>query len=96
MQIKKLILLSTVFILIFSSCKKVRNERMTVIKDCTGTYLRFNKKDYCVCNKEMTAAFADGTEVTATFKKIKTCSDDGIVCLTVHPYESYIEIEKIK
>ena len=84
---------------LFPACKKERNQTMTIVRDCTGTYLRIEGKDYQVCNLEKVSSFSDGTLVTATFKKIKECNGsakDAIVCLMLHPNEGWIEVEKVK
>ena len=89
-----ILLLSTVF-----SCKKVNNRTMTVVKDCTGSYLRFVGKDYSVCNLDKVAAFDNGTKVKASFRKTKDCSDTGqqiFVCMMIHKSEGWITIEKIE
>ncbi|MFO0322118.1 MAG: hypothetical protein ACK504_06800 [Bacteroidota bacterium] len=95
---KQIIYIATIFTLLtFFACKKVKNEAMTVIRDCTGTYLRFKGKDYHVCNLEKVSSFEDGTEVTATFKKIKECSSiSGGYCLKFHENEGWINVEKVK
>ncbi len=70
-----------------------------VVKDCTGTYLRFEGKDYHVCNLEMLAPYTDSAEVTATFKKTTECSGsakDAIVCQMIHANEGWITVEKIE
>lgn len=74
---------------------------MTVVKDCTGVYLRFNNNDYRVCNLDKVSLFSDGATVKATFKKIDNCSDTGqsaFVCAMVHdpPSKGYINVEKIE
>ena len=72
---------------------------MTVVRDCTGTYLRFKGKDYHVCNLEKVSSFSDGTTVTATFKKIKECNGSANnvgTCLIIHDNEGWINVEKIK
>lgn len=68
---------------------------MTVVRDCTGTYLRFNEKDYNVCNLEKVSSFPNGILVTATFKKIKNCTG-GAICHMYHENEGWIQVEKIK
>jgi hypothetical protein len=97
---KKLILIATtVSFLILFSCKKEINRTVTVVRDCTGTYLRLDEKDYHVCNLEMVSSFADGTTVTATFKKLKECNGsakDQFVCYMLHENEGWIEVDKIK
>jgi len=86
----------TIGILFFSACKKINDKSVTVIKDCTGTYLRYKGNDYRVCNTEGTDAFPDGTQVIATFKKIKKCSKEGVVCLMMHQNEGWIEVIEIR
>lgn len=85
----------------FSSvaCKKVINETITVVRDCTGTYLRFDGKDYHVCNPEKISSFPGGTEVEATFIKIHDCTgpaNDAPACYLLHQSEGWINVEKIK
>lgn len=82
-----------------SACKKVRNQPVTVIRDCTGTYLRSYGKDYHVCNLEAVSGFTDGENITATFKKIKACNGSAkheVVCMMVHENEGWIEVKKVK
>jgi len=86
-------------LLITLSCKTVKNESMLVVKDCTGTYLRFNEQDFLVCNIETLESFANETEVTATFAKIDECksiSKDAITCMMYHENEGWIRVKKIK
>ncbi len=42
---RKVILILTIILLGAGSCKKKTGGKMTIIKDCTGTYLRLNDKD---------------------------------------------------
>lgn len=86
----------TIGIMTFSACKKVNDKSVTVIKDCTGTYLRYKGNDYHVCNTEATDAFADGKQAIATFKKIKSCSREVTVCAMVHQNEGWVEVKEIR
>ncbi len=93
----------TLFVLfltiLLAGCKKEINKIVTVVRDCTGTYLRFDGKDYQVCNLEKVSSFSDGSIVTATFKSINVCNGpakDSVVCLMIHHNEGWIEVEKIK
>ena len=91
--------LLAVCLLVYSACKKERNENVTVIRDCTGTYLKFEGNDYHVCNLELVNSFADDEEAVATFKKIKECTGsamDQIVCEMYHKTEGWIEVIKIE
>jgi len=89
---------TVLLLLITFACKKV-NKTALIIRDCTGTYLRFHGKDFQVCNTEETDAFPDGIGVTVTFKKIKECTgtaSHATVCLMAHQNEGWVEVEKIK
>ena len=98
---KRTINLIAIAVLLLSifSCTKIKNEDMTVIKDCTGVYLRFNNRDYHVCNTEKVSSFENNAEVKATFKKINTCTgtaSEATVCHMLHENEGWIEVEKIE
>ncbi len=82
-----------------SSCKKERNIEATIFIDCTGTYLRINKKDYKVCNLEKTENYTHGQTVEVIFKKMHDCDGSGnlpSVCELYHQFVSWAEIVKIK
>lgn len=69
-------------------CSKVNDKKMTVIKDCTGSYLRYDGKDYHVCNVEVVENYDSGMEVEASFKKINECSvGNATVCDMYHQNE---------
>lgn len=97
---KKIICFTTsVFLVTLFACKKETNKSVTVVRDCTGTYLRFEGKDYHVCNPEKVSSYTEGTTVEATFKKIKECNGlakDGAVCYMVHENEGWVDVEKVK
>jgi hypothetical protein len=85
--------------LILFACKKESYQMATVIADCTGTYLRWDGKDYKVCNIEKVSSYPTGTTVETTFKKIAECKGLGnfpVTCYMYHEYDSWIEVEKIK
>ena len=87
----------TVFFL-FSSCKKKTCGEMTIIKDCTGSYLRVDDKDYQICNENIVTNYADGTKVNATFIKLEACLalKDKSVCHMFHQHKGLIEVKKIQ
>lgn len=88
-----------IFLFTLIACEKEHTENVTVIKDCTGSYLRFEGKDYLICNREKAEPFSHGQAVTATFTEIKDCNGsakDAIVCMMLHENEGWIEIEKIR
>ncbi|WP_228410898.1 hypothetical protein [Chryseobacterium taklimakanense] len=69
----------------------------TVIKDCTGTYLRINKEDYQVCNADILKNHQQGSTVSATYRKVQKCPElDGrIVCAMYHEKAGNIRIHSI-
>ena len=100
LKFNRLILLNTaLLILVVFSCKKNSDKSGTVVRDCSGTYLRFENKDYHVCNLEKVAPFEDGTVVTANYKQLDACNGSGnnqIVCAMYHPHEGWIQVLDIK
>ncbi len=87
------------FSTILSSCKKESNQQVKVVRDCTGTYLHWEGKDYKVCNLEKVSPFPDGTTITATFTKTNNCNGsakNAIVCFMLHDNEGWIEVNNIK
>jgi hypothetical protein len=92
-----LVILSSMICL--SCLEEIENENVIVLRDCTGTYLRYNRKDYHVCNLEKVESFPDGTLIMATFKRIKRCDGSAknvIVCMSLHANEGWVEVEKVK
>jgi len=92
-----------IYLLLFTSilfsCKKESYTNATVIKDCTGTYLRVLDKDYQVCNIEKTASFNHQEKVLANFNLLKQCTGTAItvpVCYMLHPNDGWININDIK
>ncbi|MCI5059378.1 MAG: hypothetical protein MRY83_24915 [Flavobacteriales bacterium] len=83
--------------LTFGACKKEKNVSSEVIRDCTGTYLRLDEKDYKVCNIDILEGYESETNIIATFKKTNNCDDPEVaVCLLYHPFEHYIKIQSIQ
>lgn len=82
-----------------SGCFRERhNRQMTVVRDCTGVYLREQHKDYRVCNYEQLDSYPEGTMVQASFKFIGSCPklDTMIVCEMLHQNEGLIELRSVK
>jgi len=75
------------------SCSNI----MQVVKDCTGSYLRYQQKDYHVCNYSLLDGYADGDQVVAGFNKLSGCSTTPqIVCQMLHANEGYVEVVCIR
>lgn len=98
-DMKRILFLLAVFTVLAVACKKTPRTTVTVVRDCTGTYLRMDGKDYLVCNLEQVERFADGAVVKASFKRLKECNGsakDRIVCMMVHEHEGWIEVLSIE
>lgn len=99
---KKTVLIFTVFVLITIctafTCTKTNLYQVIVVKDCTGSYLKINGKDYRVCNIEQLEGFANGDIIHAKYRTLKECSGKAVevpVCMMYHQYEGWIQIIKI-
>lgn len=99
-KMKHIFWLLMVFLMTINlSCKKGTSVKMTVVRDCTGTYLRKGGKDYHVCNLEKVTLFNDGQDVIVNYKKLKKCNGSGndmIVCLMFHENEGWVEVTEIE
>lgn len=91
------IIISVAFFL-FVSCDPDL-EKMTVIKDCTGVYLRSGSgADYKVCNENELSSYSNGDNIKVKFDQLEECF--GLLnqpsCVDEHPYNSKIEVTEIK
>lgn len=69
----------------------------TVVRDCTGTYIRTGKSDYLVCNKEILQDIPDGSAVEVRCKKMKKCPPtDEAVCMMYHEHKGIVRITKVQ
>lgn len=76
---------------------KVYKHSATVIRDCSGTYLRMGKDDYMVCNFEMLDGRADNSKVKVFYRTQMDCPPrEGMVCMLFHEHKGAIEVTKVK
>ena len=91
----KTITLSLVSLFVLFSCSK-KEANATVIKDCTGDYIRIDSKDYIICNDEMVVNFENETKVNVEYDKVDQCDrPSDAVCLMLHLSEGTIKLTKI-
>lgn len=78
------------------SCDKTK-VKMTVVKDCTGVYLRDNSRDYFVCNDEMLDSYSAGDKIKVTYDDLEECFGilEPVTCEMAHIYDGKIEITEI-
>lgn len=82
-------------LLILTSCSG-EHHQVVVVKDCSGTYLKYNHKDYKVINESKLIGFNNGDIINAQFhEEWVECPTSGTMCLMPHDFEYYIEINKI-
>lgn len=79
------------------SFKTERTKTATLVRDCTGTYLRYQEKDYHVCNADILSDYHDGDKMIIRFRKIKKCTqqEGQIVCMMFHENEGWIKVKKV-
>jgi len=82
---------------ITAGCNKEK-QRMEVVKDCTGVYLRHrNGQDFKVCNDEILDNISAGTKIRVTFDNMEECFGliEPITCGETHAFEGVLEITEI-
>lgn len=84
------------------SCTKdmvmAKKEKMTVTRDCSGTYVKYAGNDYLVCNDDKLKSFKEGDSIFVTMRKVDQCRDDGsnkAVCLLYHENKGMVEIVEV-
>ncbi|NLB86178.1 MAG: hypothetical protein GX793_03855 [Bacteroidales bacterium] len=97
---KTIIRLSILIIFLFftlNSCKKINTE-MTVIKNCTGIYIKNYNKSYRVCNYNLLDNYENGDKIRVLVKKIENCTIECSIsnCMLVYPSNGWVEILEIK
>ncbi|OFZ66322.1 MAG: hypothetical protein A3D92_07885 [Bacteroidetes bacterium RIFCSPHIGHO2_02_FULL_44_7] len=96
MKIVRVLLLAGLLVTA-SSCNK-DIQKMEVIKDCTGVYVRDkNGQDRKVCNAEILDGIATGTKIKISYDKMEQCFGliDGNTCEMAHLYVGVLEITEI-
>ena len=78
------------------SCDKSK-VKMTVVKDCTGVYLRDNSRDYLVCNDEILENYSAGDKIKVSYDDLEECFGilEPVVCEMAHIYDGKIEVTEI-
>jgi hypothetical protein len=80
-----------------SSFTGAHKKHATIVRDCSGTYIRIDKTDYLVCNKEILQDIPDETIVSVSFKKVKQCPPtDEMVCMLYHEHKGTVKVKKVQ
>jgi len=90
-----------IFSALLFSCATVhdRLNTGTVVRDCTGTYLRVaENEDYLICNAEILESKKDGEKVSLVYDYTKECKErDGkIMCMMYHESKGMIRVKSVK
>jgi hypothetical protein len=90
----KKILFGIFALFLFASCTKEVNSGK-INRDCTGTYLELDNKDYLICNPSMTDSYSDGSEVLVQFD-FKSEGKSFGTCYMHHENYGFVEITYIR
>lgn len=74
--------------------ERVFSEMVQIIRDCTGTYIRMNEKDFKVCNEEAVKNIDSDTSVNLTFQNVDSCpvDEDVVTCMMYHKNAGFVEV----
>lgn len=66
-----------------------------VVKDCSGTYLRNDGKDYHVCNAALLDSFPSGTKILVDYERVNECKDTSqkAICMLYHVNAGWIIVK---
>jgi len=95
------IFLLVILLTLIFSCATIhdRLQTGTIVRDCTGTYLRIGEnEDYLVCNSDILASKKDGEKVSLVYDYTKECKErDGkIMCMMYHENKGMIRVKSVK
>lgn len=76
---------------------KVQNsyqEKVQIVRDCSGTYIRMDEWDYKVCNDDLLANLENEAMITLSFIDVNKCKlPDGIaVCMLYHEHVGSVKV----
>lgn len=96
MHLKSVLAIAGLALMTSCSVSNVKSTA-TVIKDCTGTYLRIDNDDYQVCNADILKDHQEGSTVSATYRKVQKCPElnGRMVCAMYHEKAGNIRIQSI-
>ncbi|MFK7784654.1 MAG: hypothetical protein AB8B56_06055 [Crocinitomicaceae bacterium] len=82
---------------LLASCGKfTRNAEID--RDCTGTYLRLNNRDYLICNPTSVSSYADGSSIKVKYQTVYDCNTDPnqSICELYHKHYGTVEITDVE
>ncbi|HLP56129.1 MAG TPA: hypothetical protein VK151_13925 [Fluviicola sp.] len=95
--IRNAVLLSAICFSSHFAESQSRYRKATIIRNCTGTYLRFGKKSYMVCNSDKLGTFASNQKLKVKTRQVESCpAPEGEICLLYYEYKGSVEILGIK
>lgn len=72
---------------------------ITLIRNCTGEYLRIDGKDWLICNYQTVSNIAHNAAVAVRYQTVQgnaaPCMGDRAICMMAWPYEGIVRIEDI-
>jgi len=82
---------------LLTSCGKFTH-KATIERDCTGTYIEINNRDYLVCNPSMVSSYSDGSSIKVKYTSVFECPTDSntVVCELYHKNYGMVKITEIK
>ncbi|MFK5878218.1 MAG: hypothetical protein QM478_01845 [Flavobacteriaceae bacterium] len=78
--------------------QKTYNEKVQIIRDCSGTYIRMNEMDYKVCNDKTLVDFENETILNLSFIDVNKCRlpENIAVCMLYHEHVGSVRILEIR
>lgn len=76
----------------------VTKQKMQVVKDCSGTYVKYNDADYQVCNKDVLTKLNNGDWIVASFYKLNECTEkqDDVICMLYHENKGWVKVYDVE
>ncbi len=77
---------------------KITDQKLKVVKDCSGTYVQYENADYQVCNKDLLAKYNDGDWIVGSFYTLTECTEkkDEVICMLYHENKGWVKVYDIQ
>lgn len=81
---------------VLTNCSKIYSDA-TVVRNCTGEYLKMGKKHFLVENKEILSGIDTGSSIDVKYERVlEPEPSNEIICLLYFEFEGVIRVTELK
>ena len=77
-------------------CGKEDWKNAVLVRDCTGSYIRLEDKEFLICNQKKVSFIETGTKIEVVISQVSECTQEGIVCMMLHEHDGFVKVERVR